>query len=203
MAATTDLRPGYDEPVLAAQSAFRQILSALSRPGTIETVDLEEERTPAPLNAASTNVALTLLDNDTPVWLSETLKTPDILAYIRFHTGAPIVALPEKAAFAFTVAEELETLSAFNIGNDLYPETSTTVIVQLPSLGAGATRLELSGPGIETTNSLALGGMGATLWDEWRDNTALFPCGIDMILTANDRLAALPRTTKAILTEKS
>ena len=202
MAAATDLRPGYDEPVLAAQSAFRQILSALSRPGTIETLALEEERTPAPLNAASTNVALTLLDNDTPVWLSPTLNTAEVASYIRFHTGAPIVAQEEKAAFAFTMANELESLSAFNIGNDLYPETSTTLIVQLPSLGEGATRLELSGPGIETTSTLSLDGMGGALWEEWSHNSALFPCGIDMILTANDRLAALPRTTKAILIEE-
>ena len=42
---------------------------------------------------------------------------------------------------------------------------------------------------------LAAAGLRDGIWDEWDANRALFPCGIDLVLVAGSRLAALPRTT--------
>ena len=46
------LAPGFRDPVLESQNAFRAVLSAMSRPGRIEPVALQTEP-PAPLTAAA------------------------------------------------------------------------------------------------------------------------------------------------------
>jgi alpha-D-ribose 1-methylphosphonate 5-triphosphate synthase subunit PhnH len=39
-------------------------------------------------------------------------------------------------------------------------------------------------------------GLTAAVWSQLRDNHAAFPRGIDLVLVAGSRLAALPRTTR-------
>src|SRR5262249_3192675 len=94
------LAPGFADPVLAAQSTFRRIMDAAARPGLgcslAETVN-----PPPPLARGAGAVALTLFDQDTPVWLDAALDTePEVAYWLRFHTRAPIVAEPDRAAFA-------------------------------------------------------------------------------------------------------
>ncbi|HEY9567994.1 MAG TPA: phosphonate C-P lyase system protein PhnH, partial [Thalassobaculum sp.] len=85
-------------------------------------------------------------------------------------------------------------LDRFAAGDDAWPETSTTVIVQADALRP-AGPLSLTGPGIETVHRLAVDGLRDGVWGEWSVNRGLFPCGVDLILVAGRQVAALPRTT--------
>jgi alpha-D-ribose 1-methylphosphonate 5-triphosphate synthase subunit PhnH len=84
-------------------------------------------------------------------------------------------------------------LSLLNPGSHEWPETSTTLILQLPALGSGAA-FRLSGPGLAAPTLLRADGLPDDFAARWADNHAKFPCGIDLILCAGDRLAALPRS---------
>jgi alpha-D-ribose 1-methylphosphonate 5-triphosphate synthase subunit PhnH len=187
------LHPGFADPVLDSQQTFRAVLDAMAHPGRVVTVAALDA--PPPLQAAAAAVCLTLLDFDTPVWLDPAAATADVVAYLRFHCGAPVVGAPPTARFA-VIADpvRMPPLEAFEAGTDERPDLSATIVVQVGSLteGRGA---RLTGPGIERHARLEVTGAPA-LWPAARANAARFPRGVDVILCAGDRLAALPRTTR-------
>ena len=193
MAATTDIKPGFRDPVLDSQTVFRVVLDAMARPGTLHRLEVLSD-VPAPLHAATAATCLTLVDQDTPPWIGTDLRSQETEAFLKFHCGCPIVDDPAKAAFAIASAQTLPRLDGFAIGDDAYPETSTTVIVQTDGL-AGGKGLTLRGPGIADTAALTVSGLRAGVWEEWTVNAVLFPCGIDLVLVDGEALAALPRTT--------
>src|SRR5215469_15200282 len=93
------LAPAFADPVRASQAVFRAVMDAMAHPGTIVATD-ELTRAPQPLGLAAAAVALTLLDYETPMWLDPALaQSPDVAAWLRFHTGAPLTDDPRQAAF--------------------------------------------------------------------------------------------------------
>ena len=194
MTVSMEIKPGFRDPVLDSQTVFRAVMDAMSRPGRLYSASAIEDA-PAPLHPATAALCVTLVDHDTPLWVTPELRSETALAFLRFHCGCPIVDAPGEAAFALAEAGTVPALSAFAPGNDAYPETSTTVIVQTAGLKAEGGNLTLKGPGIETTHTLSAAGLRDGLWDEWRENAFLFPCGVDLILVHGRTVAALPRTT--------
>lgn len=193
MAAMTDIKPGFSDPVLDSQAAFRAVLDAMARPGKLHSLSLLDD-VPAPLAPATAAVCLTLVDQDTPLWIAPDLRSQAAETFLKFHCGCPITDDRSAAAFAIASAVKLPGLDGFSIGNDAYPETSTTVIVQTTGLVAGD-GLVLRGPGIEDSHGLSVSGLRDGVWREWTENAVLFPCGVDLILVDGATLAALPRTT--------
>lgn len=199
MAETIEFRPGFADPGLASQRVFRAILDAMARPGRIGCI-AEPLEPPQPLSRGATALCLALADNDTPLWLAPEIENPSTAAYLRFHCGSPLVNDPAKASFAVASGDRVPPVDRLGLGDDAWPESSTTLIVQVDDLSAGA-GLRLTGPGIETEHRLSVVGIRSGFWDEWRANGALFPRGIDLVLVAGDRIAALPRTTAVRLEE--
>ena len=181
------LTAGFADPVGDAQQCFRTVLDAMSRPGRIGTV--AGVVPPAPLCVASAAVLLTLIDHETALWLDQSAS--DARPWIAFHCGSPLAEDPGDAAFALSLG--LPDLARFAAGTHEGPETSATIIVQLPAL-AGGVALRLRGPGLKDSAILAPMGLKLDFPAIWRRNRALFPAGIDLILCAGNDLAALPRT---------
>ncbi len=86
-------------------------------------------------------------------------------------------------------------LSAFNLGTDQFPDRSTTVIVQIAGLEGGPA-LTLAGPGIPGSRNIAPQGLRPGFTDELRENGALYPLGIDVLLAHGEGLIGLPRSTQ-------
>jgi len=190
------ISPQFDNPVHDTQQAFRALLSATSKPGTIVEPPLPRSA-PAPLTPALAAIALTLLDDTTSVWIDPALASDDVLRYLRFHTGAVVVAERSSAQFAMIATlENLDDLAAFPGGDASYPDRSATLIVQLPSLTTG-NQVQLAGPGIEHTIAVAPAGLPQAFWTRWNENAGRYPCGIDIIFTDGRAVMGLPRTTKA------
>ena len=183
------LTAGFADPVAGAQQCFRAVLDAMARPGCIGTVG--GVAPPAPLCVASAAVLLTLTDHETPLWLDPAAAAAR--HWIAFHCGAPEANGTGNANFALALG--MPDLAHFPAGTHEGPETSATVIVQLPSL-TGGVALRLRGPGIETSRLLAPVGLPPDFPAFWRRNRGLFPAGIDLILCAGADLAALPRTVQ-------
>lgn len=188
---------GLSDPVFQSQAAFRAIMDALARPGSAQAVDDAALAPPAPLSRGVALVALTLCDHDTPVWLDAALaEAPDVAAWLTFHTGAPIVADPARAAFALAAdAGALPDFAGFAQGTPDYPDRSTTLVVPLAALDGG-TPFVLSGPGIDGTRTFSPRGLPADFAGRWAANRALFPRGVDLILCAAGQVGALPRSTR-------
>jgi alpha-D-ribose 1-methylphosphonate 5-triphosphate synthase subunit PhnH len=187
---------GFQDPVIAAQAHFRALLDAMACPGRIVALIGELPAPPVPLAPAAFALALALVDHETPVWLGPALRGEPITASLRFHCGCRIVAERDRAAFAFATADGLGDLEGFAQGEPDYPDRSTTVILQVGSLhegGAGAVRL--TGPGIPSAHLLLAADLPATFWLALQAGRCRFPLGIDLVLVAGDRIAAIPRST--------
>ena len=195
MTAETLIAPGFSDPVFQPQAAFRALLAALSEPGTLQQV-ASEITPPEGLATATATALLTLADYETPVWLPEALRNGPAGAWLRFHCAAALVDSPAEAAFAVIDGTASEPkLSAFNLGTDQFPDRSTTVIVQVTGLEGGTT-LALAGPGIPGTRTTAPQGLRSGFTDELRENGALYPLGVDVLLAHGERLIGLPRSTQ-------
>lgn len=185
-----DLLPGFADPVLDAQSAFRAVLEAMSRPGRIASIDRPPEA-PAPLMPAAAAALLTLADIDTPVWSDAGER---VAAWLGFHAGCPIVPAPRAARFALATGA-VPMLDALDPGTEEEPQLSATLILQVAALEAGS-GWHLTGPGIEHAHHLRVTGLPEDFLTQWRAQRRHFPCGVDVILCAGTRLAALPRTVQ-------
>jgi alpha-D-ribose 1-methylphosphonate 5-triphosphate synthase subunit PhnH len=186
---------GFADPVLDSQRAFRSILDALAHPGRVVTLS-GPGAAPLPLGPASTAVCLTLLDFETPLWLDDRAATGPAREFLRFHCGAPLVAAPGDARFALiTDLTAMPPLAAFDAGTDERPDRSSTLVVQVGELHEGIGR-RLRGPGIDSEARLDVDGVPGAFWNAVRANAGRFPRGVDLLLCADHRLAALPRTTR-------
>jgi alpha-D-ribose 1-methylphosphonate 5-triphosphate synthase subunit PhnH len=161
-------------------ATFAALLAALSRPGSVH-------RMPEPGPLA---IALALIDRECRVWAND----PAMSDALR-RTGATLVP-SELAGHLFLTADSpaaLERLSRVTCGDELYPDEGATVI--LPArLGEGP-GLSLSGPGIDGTAGLRLGGLHPGLWAV-RADLCRYPFGIEMILFDGTSVAAIPRSTQ-------
>ena len=181
----SELSAGFADPVSDAQCCFRAVLDAMARPGEMHRVG--GVAAPAPLCDAAGAVLLTLVDHETPLWLDPAAASAT--PWITFHTGAPFV-LASQAAFA--VALSMPAIADLPPGTDEMPETSATVILQVASLGTGK-RFLLDGPGLRQPRIVAVGGFSPDFVTIWQRNNGRYPRGVDLILCAGNRIAALPR----------
>jgi alpha-D-ribose 1-methylphosphonate 5-triphosphate synthase subunit PhnH len=198
MTTIAELPAGFADKVLSAQSTFRSVMEAMARPGSVARVTAPVG-TPPPMMRGMAAIALTLFDHDTPIWLDEKMsETIDVARWLKFHSGAPIVADPSISAFALIgEASALPDLDRFAIGSNEYPDRSTTLILQVASLREGPA-YELRGPGIDGSAVLNATFEPKDLFDRLAVNATLFPRGIDVVLVADDAIVAIPRTTRLL-----
>jgi alpha-D-ribose 1-methylphosphonate 5-triphosphate synthase subunit PhnH len=190
------LQPGFADPVRDAQRCYRALLDAMAHPAAIVTMPGGVPSAP-PLGPVAAAIALTLCDADTPVWLDEAVA--DAAGYLAFHCGAPRASAPGEALFAFAGdPATLLPLDSFALGTAEFPERATTLVIEVGALTEGSGLL-LRGPGIRGERRLNVAGLPARFWAERAALAELFPCGIDVVFTAGSTLAAVPRSTQALL----
>lgn len=184
---------GFADPVFASQRAFRALMDAFARPGSV--ADLSNLATaPHPLPPAAASILLTLADGDTPVFFEEDM--PDAVAWVGFHTGAVATPNAQTARFAvLSAGSDCTGWHRFAIGTSDYPDRSATLLLPVSSLKGGPA-LVLTGPGIETTTTIAPAGLPPRFLDIMTTNRAGFPLGFDLVLLCRAQAIALPRTTR-------
>ena len=182
------LEGGFAAPATDAARAFRAVMEAMARPGTIHEVT--GAAPPAPLSVAAGVALLTLCDTDTPLHLAGPFDCDAVRAWIAFHTGAPLTG-PGAAMFALGRWADLGPLSAYPAGTSDYPDRSATLIVESAVLEARGARL--SGPGIRENAALSLPETGA-----FRATAALYPMGLVFLFTCGGRIAALASSPRVV-----
>ena len=201
MTTVKELPPGFADKVKSAQSTFRSVMDAMARPGSVQRI-VAAAGTPLPMMRGTAAIALTLFDHDTPIWLDAKMSaTSDLAKWLKFHTGAPVVQDCSICSFALIGnTSALPDLDGFSFGSNEYPDRSTTLILQLESLGEGDT-IELRGPGIDGIATMQAAIEPPDLFERLAINEKLFPRGIDVVLVADDSIVAIPRTTRLVTKE--
>jgi len=184
--------PGLADPVGQSQEIFRTVLAALAEPGRILDLASAPEA-PLGIDVAALAVLLTLADGDTPVWIGG-MTDNALAAYLRFHTGAPIVSEARAAQFAVIAeAAQYRPLSGFDPGVEDFPDRAATVIIGAKALAEGGD-IALRGPGIPDRRQVTIAGLPARFAADWAENRAEFPCGVDVLFTCGRRILGLPRS---------
>lgn len=182
-----NLRGGFLAPPIDSARAFRQIMSAMARPGTIH--ELAGAAPPTPVSRAAGTVLLTLCDHDTPLCYPASIDASDVVEWFRFHTGAPLVDAAG-CQFAYGTWQALQPVSPYPVGTDDYPDRSATLIIEVEEL-RNDTGVYLTGPGIQHLQRFLLPEAEAFFL-----NSSLYPLGLDFMFTCGSQLAALPRSTQ-------
>lgn len=202
---TPTLITGFQNPTHDSQGVFRQLLKAMSEPGTLVSVTSPESI--ETLYASTFAVCQALMDQQTPLWLSPKLDTKNIKHNLHFHTGVPVVGQSKDALFAVMNATEANLFQNvsqdFAQGTDEYPETGCTLIIQVNSIKnflSDDINLRLTGPGIEEEHVASISDLASPLLDYLSNATgernASFPLGLDVIFIDQNQLVCLPRTTQ-------
>ena len=199
------------DPSLASARNFRTMLEALARPGVILTLPVTPDA-PKPLTPGLAALCLVLADMDAPLWLDPSAG-PVCEAWLRFNCGCPLTGNPAQSALACVLEPaDMPPLRSFAQGDPEYPDRSTTLFLSVQGLGegscadsgegrtgrlAGSGRVRLAGPGIQEERMLLVSGLPGDFWDQWGDNSAGYPLGVDVFLVCGGRLAGLPRSVRA------
>ena len=194
------LGAGFAEPAVQSQAVFRGALQAFSRPGTIQTLNTDDDlrgiQVPQGADPAAAALLLALLDQDCKLWLSPLLAQGGALAWLRFHTGCVAADHAAQADFVWLAsAQELPALDQLGRGSAEYPEQGATCVVQVQGLQSQA-GWRLRGPGIEGSTALQVSGMADAFVVQWQAQQAHFPCGVDVLFTYGTAFAGLPRSTQ-------
>jgi alpha-D-ribose 1-methylphosphonate 5-triphosphate synthase subunit PhnH len=187
---------GFADTVHDSQRVFRALLDALSRPGTVVSIDAvlsESRRMPsAPLAAFA--ALLALADFSTPVFLQH--EDAALSDAIRFHTGAPLTLDAGIASFAYLHdAATLPPLDTFSLGEAETPEAAATLFIRVESLTRGVPTV-WRGPGIADAREVSIAGLPDSFWKQRAALASQFPRGIDCYFVAGGELIGLPRTTQ-------
>ncbi|MBC7995729.1 MAG: phosphonate C-P lyase system protein PhnH [Rhizobacter sp.] len=187
---------GFADATHDAQSVFRSVLEALSRPGRLQTLVASDGlQAPAPLSRGLTALLLTLLDTETSLHLADPLASDAAWMYCRFHTGVQREDDAAPADFVATRSTHAQ-LDGLRLGSDEVPQQGSTLIVDTGSLALerGA-RLRLTGPGIEHEQHMGLCGLPIAFWQQRIAMQPLFPRGVDLLLVCGSQLIGVPRST--------
>lgn len=166
------------------QLNFRALMNAFAYPGRIQTLHGN--------SPALEQVLATLIDDEVALADPDTLLNGDVRMRLEARMETP-------ECVQFIVCKG-ETPPAFQpmLGTLEEPEHGATLIVQVQGFSAlsVASKLTLTGPGIEKENTLHVAGLN-TAWLQRRAFwNAAFPTGVDFILVSENQVVALPRSTQ-------
>lgn len=179
------------DPVHDTRAVFQSVMNAMSRPGTIHEI------LTAPADHA---VLATLVDHEVTLD-SRDERICDALAAEGRLTEAPLA----DADIVHVVPDAEVDLREAKHGTRKEPSAGATVVYRVRHLSAsdGSSRaatdvsmVELSGPGIDGTRSIAIAGLSTTELETIQEAQADYPRGVDVVMTSDSCVAALPRSVE-------
>ncbi len=170
----------------AQQQNFRALLLAMSRPGTVVPLQLQQQVPEQSVRA----VLATLLDAEV------TLADPDQLLEASLW---PLLqarpAEPHSADFIVCRGDRAPQFQP-RLGTLSDPQASATLIIKVDDLGQGEAGFSLQGPGVKDKLECVVNGLHPQWWHCRERWVAHFPLGVDCLLVNNGSVMALPRSSK-------
>ncbi|MDY7083429.1 MAG: phosphonate C-P lyase system protein PhnH [Halobacteria archaeon] len=170
------------EPVHGTRETFRALVDAMSKPGTVQNAP---ER-------ADYAVVSTLVDNEIGFY-TEDDELHDVLA----SQGRLNDINFEDANVVHVEGSTGRRVVDANRGTLKEPSMGATVVYRVGELaeGEGSTTVRLEGSGVPGTRLLSLN-LPEDEIEAIREANSEFPKGVDVVLTTDDKLAAIPRSSE-------
>ena len=183
--------PVQNQQEAIAHQTFLALMWALSHPGRIQagvSTVVSSQETFIAIGEALLDLETTFYTPDTQDstlsrLLSRTKARPTSAAVARYHFYE---SLDDKALMGIEMAP---------VGDMLYPDRGATLVINCTlgdaNEGKGFT---FSGPGIQTTHHIQIGGLPDRFW-EIRESRLNYPLGWDIFLVDGGQIVGIPRTT--------
>lgn len=176
------------DPVHDTRRTFRALLDVLARPGTVA---------PAPVEPADHAVLATLVDHEVGLH-TEDDRLREALATAGRLTPAPL----ETADLIHVHGGTDGRIGEASRGTLKEPSEGATVVVRVDGLAAGpgdepadgVVTVAVTGPGVDGERRFRVAGLPAAEIEAVAAATDGYPRGIELVLAAPGRLAALPRS---------
>lgn len=191
----------FNTEVLRMQQAFRQVLDAFARPGTLHTLPLPVGEDPIPGLTRSFDTAVRLLVDQGVTFSCP--GCPELEQAIVFATRSRAVPVSQAAFVLVPAIARVGALQAAfsqaSGGQLISPEKGATLIVACGDLSTapspGLRQLDISGPGVQGVRSVF---MSDVSWAQARNARAFeYPCGVDVLLVQEGgTVLAVPRTSR-------
>lgn len=179
------------DPVHDTREVFQSVMNAMGRPGTVHDV---------PTAPADHAVLATLVDHEVTLD-SRDERICDALAAEGRLTEAPLA----DADIVHVVPDVDVDLRDAKHGTRKEPSAGATVVYRVRCLSVSdesfrtapdKSMVELSGPGVDGTRSITIAGLSTTELETIQEVQADYPRGIDVIVTSDSCVAALPRSVE-------
>ncbi len=184
------LSPGFDDPELANQQTFRAMVKALDHPG--HPVQIKNKPSiPGCFNPAFAALFLMLCHEETTVWADLNWDFP-LIEWFQYQCGCTLVTEPCMASLALiTKPATMPPLDHFRISDHEQPETVPTLIVEVDGLSAGTSM----GPMPTVISQMTIRKLmevPVNFWNNWHTLPDRRPPSLDVFLTCDNILTALP-----------
>lgn len=169
------------DPVHDTRRTFDGLLSAMSRPGSIHPV-------PAPADHA---IITTLVDHEVTVATSDEVLQKALSEQGRFNPESP-----DEASVVHVLDHTTVDVRDCKRGSLVEPSDGATIVYRVGKVSTAefdATRITLSGPGVDDTKTLSVA-LPETELSALAEVQSEYPRGIDAVFATEDRLAAIPRS---------
>lgn len=172
--------------------AFRNLLDAMSRPGTVHGLsDSVADR-----DGALALLARTLLDAEVSVAGAGADDEPSVRA-MAHASGCRLAALPEADFVVAGGGSSAGAVSRVRMGTPDWPDSSATVVYLVDRVAQEGGDTVWTGPGIPGERSPRIDGFDPAEWERLREANSGYPIGIDCVfLDASGRILAMPRSTR-------
>lgn len=170
------------------QQVFRSLMEVMSRPGKTESLNEVAD------NSALRALLATLMDAE--VTLADHGQLLDDSDWPLLQCQQRDV---ESADYLVCSGEQTPDFEP-KLGTLASPEYAATIVLKVDSVQSGNQQCELSGPGINGTQTIAFSGLNRAWLEQREEWNAAFPLGIDILLVDDKHVMALPRTTRIEVT---
>jgi alpha-D-ribose 1-methylphosphonate 5-triphosphate synthase subunit PhnH len=193
----------FDE-VFDSQAAFRALLDALSRPGSVcRLPDCSYAGAPRGFCTPALSILKTLCDHRVSFSVGADSRDSEWVRYLEANLATPFKGVEEADYVLFDGTRFDEDFSRLKRGSAEFPETSATAVLCVSRLAEGAgeadakpCRLVLTGPGVRERTSLTLTGLDHRYTEERGRANRFPPMGIDLFLVDPEgRVAGIPRSS--------
>ncbi|NMS90433.1 phosphonate C-P lyase system protein PhnH [Clostridioides difficile] len=180
------------------QEIYRKLLDSASFPGKLNNIDNINIENNTKLSNGAIGIAITLLDQEVTFYVEN--HTQKDIKNIRALTMSNQVDYKKSDYLFLDINSEIDILQV-RIGSFEYPDESATIIHQVNDLSIDYQtkyiKLDLSGSGIKSKNSLYIDGVKKEFLERLSTINKDYPIGVDLILVdKKGELAFIPRSSK-------
>lgn len=188
------------------QSVYRKVLSTMSRPGTVESLNKEVLKVDMDVNCYKSTFLIMnmLLDREVSFSIvsKESVQLSNLISQMTYAEVKPI----EEADYIFVLRDECdealgEIIENAKISDLIDPNKSATIISEFDEINVYDEKIKerlnliFKGPGIKEIQEVNISGN-----IEWvnkrREKNEEYPLGIDLIcVDKNENVLSIPRTT--------